>query len=99
MNLISLSASVAASQAVDNLPVPSSVCANSLWDNIKGWEVIVAVLIIIGGWAATNIARMHFMVKMAELRVEVKPPVKRTPRSVKRISRPVKNPVKNTPKA
>lgn len=53
--------------ATDTLPVPSQVCANGLWDHIRGWEVIVAVLIIMGAWASTNIARMHYMVKMAQL--------------------------------
>jgi hypothetical protein len=45
--------------------VPPQICANTLWDHIKGWEVIVAVLIIMAGWSATNIARMHYMVLMS----------------------------------
>jgi hypothetical protein len=51
----------------DNVPVPPEVCANGLWDHIRGWEVIVAVLIIMGAWAATNIARMYYMVRLSEL--------------------------------
>lgn len=46
--------------------VPQLCSTGGLWDNIKGWEVIVAVLIIMAGWSATNIARMHYMVQMSK---------------------------------
>ena len=41
-------------------------CNSNLWNHINGWEVVVAVLLIMGFWAATNIARMHFMVEMSK---------------------------------
>lgn len=48
------------------IPIPPGLCTDTIWTRINGWEVVVSVLLVMAGWAATNIARMYFMVKIAE---------------------------------
>lgn len=45
---------------------PFPGCNSPLWQHINGWEVVVAVLLIMGAWTATSIARMYFMWRIAQ---------------------------------
>jgi hypothetical protein len=49
------------------LAEPFPACNSSLWNHINGWEVVVAVLLIMASWAATSIARMYFMLRIAQI--------------------------------
>jgi len=46
------------------------VCPDNpgIWAHVNGWEVVAAVLIIAGSYAATNVARMYFMMRVAQHR-------------------------------
>lgn len=41
-------------------------CQSPLWDRIQGWQVVAAVLLIMAAWTLVQVARMHYMVRMAE---------------------------------
>lgn len=41
-------------------------CQSNLWDRITGWEVVIAVLLIMAAWTAVQTARMYFMWRVAQ---------------------------------
>ena len=43
------------------------ICKSALWDRIDGWEVVVAVLLIMAAWATVQVSRMYFMAAMAKI--------------------------------
>lgn len=51
-------------------PVPFCVPASGLWEHLNGWEVVVAVAFIVGGYVGANVGRMYFMYKIALGRVK-----------------------------
>jgi hypothetical protein len=43
----------------------ANVCRSAIWERIDGWEVVLAVLIIVAAWAVVDVARMYFMAVIA----------------------------------
>ena len=42
------------------------ICKSALWNRIEGWEVVVAVLLIVTAWAVVQVSRLYFMVAVAQ---------------------------------
>lgn len=43
------------------------ICKSALWNRIDGWEVVVAVLLIVVAWTVVQVARLYFMAVVARI--------------------------------
>jgi len=46
------------------------MCRSALWDRIDGWEVVMAVLLIMSAYAVVQLGRMYFMYRTAAINRE-----------------------------
>lgn len=47
--------------------VGEQICKSPLWDRIDGWEVVVAVMLIVTAWTTVQVARVYFMAVVARI--------------------------------
>ena len=43
------------------------ICKSAFWTRIDGWEVVVAVMLIVTAWATVQVARLYYTAVIARI--------------------------------
>ena len=52
------------------LALGEQICKTAIWDRIEGWEVVIAVMLIVTAWAVVQVAKLYFVATVARIGIE-----------------------------